>query len=238
MTQLSVNINKIAWLRNARGQNIPDLIKAAKDIESYGAHGITVHPRPDQRHITYDDVRQLKKNINTVFNIEGNPKEKKFIDLIIEIKPQQVTLVPDNNLQLTSNQGWDTVANKLFLTETIALFKSHKIITSIFINPNLKMIQAAQEIATDRIELFTQDYAHLFSIDKALAISSFIKAANLANDLNIGVNAGHDLNLQNLKYFKQNIKNLLEVSIGHALISDALYFGLENTVQMYLRQLK
>ena len=238
MTKLSVNINKIATLRNARGGNIPNVIKAALDIERFGAEGITVHPRPDERHITYNDVRELKPLLKTEFNIEGNPLEKKFIDLVLEVKPHQVTLVPDTQGQLTSNHGWDTVANKNYLKEIITLFKSHNIRTSIFVDANLKMIEGAKQTGTDRIELYTEEYARIFSTEKENAIKPFVDAANLAQHLNLGVNAGHDLSLENLKYFKQNIPNLLEVSIGHALISDALYLGLENTVQLYLRQLK
>jgi len=238
MPRLSVNINKIATLRNARGGNIPDVIKSAVDIERFGAHGITVHPRPDERHITYKDVRDLKKIVKTEFNIEGNPKEKKFIDLVLEVKPQQVTLVPDTQGQLTSDHGWDTHANKNFLREIIATFKSHNIRTSIFVDADLKMIEGAKDTGTDRIELYTEEYARLFYTEKEKVIQPFKEAAMLAEKLGLGINAGHDLNLDNLKYFKENIPALMEVSIGHALISDALYFGLENTVQMYLRQLK
>ncbi|MGZ4042827.1 MAG: pyridoxine 5'-phosphate synthase [Bacteroidia bacterium] len=238
MTKLSVNINKIATLRNARGGNIPDVIKAAQDIERFGAQGITVHPRPDERHITYKDVRDLKNVVRTELNIEGNPKEKKFIDLVMEVGPQQVTLVPDSKGQLTSDHGWDTIANKTFLQEIIAAFKRNGIRTSIFVDADLKMIEGAKETGTDRIELYTEEYARMYSSEKEKVIKPFIKAAELAHRLGLGVNAGHDLSLENLKFFKQNVPGLLEVSIGHALISDALYFGLENTVQMYLRQLK
>ncbi|MGZ3921640.1 MAG: pyridoxine 5'-phosphate synthase [Bacteroidia bacterium] len=238
MTKLSVNINKIATLRNARGGNIPDVIKAAQDIERFGAQGITVHPRPDERHITYKDVRDLKNVVRTELNIEGNPKEKKFIDLVMEVRPQQVTLVPDSKGQLTSDHGWDTIANKTFLQEIIAAFKRNGIRTSIFVDADLKMIEGAKETGTDRIELYTEEYARMYSSEKEKVIKPFIKAAELAHRLGLGVNAGHDLSLENLKFFKQNVPGLLEVSIGHALISDALYFGLENTVQMYLRQLK
>jgi pyridoxine 5-phosphate synthase len=238
MTKLSVNINKIATLRNARGGDIPDVILAAKNIEAYGASGITVHPRPDERHITYKDVRNLKAVLKTEFNIEGNPTEQKFIDLVLEVKPQQVTLVPDTQGQLTSDHGWDTIKNKNYLSEIILLFKKNNIRTSIFVDADLKMIEGAKDIGTDRIELYTESYARLFYTEKQNVIQPFIKAAKLAQNLGIGVNAGHDLNLENLKYFKQQVPNLLEVSIGHALISDALYLGLENTVQMYLRQLK
>jgi len=238
MTKLSVNINKIATLRNARGGNIPDVINAAKDIERFGANGITVHPRPDERHITYKDVRELKSIIKTEFNIEGNPREQKFIDLVLEVKPQQVTLVPDTQGQLTSDHGWDTVKNRDYLREIIALFKSNKIRTSIFVDADLKMIEGAKLTNADRIELYTESYAALFNSGKERAIKPFKEAAELALRLGLGVNAGHDLNHENLKFFKENIPGLLEVSIGHALISDALYLGLENTVQMYLRQLK
>jgi pyridoxine 5-phosphate synthase len=238
MTKLSVNINKIATLRNARGGNVPDLIKAAKDIERFGAQGITVHPRPDERHITYKDVRELKPILKTEFNIEGNPKEKKFVDLVLEVKPQQVTLVPDALGQLTSDHGWDTVTHKDYLNEMISLFRSHGIRTSIFVDANVKMVEGARETGTDRIELYTEEYARLYSTQKEKAVQPFREAALKATELGLGINAGHDLSLENLAYFKQNIPGLLEVSIGHALISDALYYGLENTVQMYLRQLK
>ena len=237
MTKLSVNINKLATLRNARGGNIPDLVKAAIDIERFGAQGITVHPRPDERHITYKDVYALKPVLKTEFNIEGNPKEKKFIELVLEVKPQQVTLVPDAQGQLTSDHGWDTVTNKDYLKETIALFKSHGIRTSIFVDADLKMIEGAKETGTDRIELYTEEYARLYFKEKEKIIVPFYKAAKRALDMDLGVNAGHDLSLENLKFFKENVPGLLEVSIGHALISDALYYGLENTVQLYLRQL-
>lgn len=238
MTKLSVNINKLATLRNARGGNIPDVIKAALDIERFGAQGITVHPRPDERHITYKDVRDLKPLLKTEFNIEGNPKEKKFVDLVLEVKPDQVTLVPDTQGQLTSDHGWDTIANKEYLKDTIALFHAHNIRTSIFVDANVKMIEGAKESGTDRVELYTEEYARLYPTQKEKIILPFIEAASRAAKLGLGVNAGHDLSLENLKYFKSNIPDLLEVSIGHALISDALYYGLENTVQLYLRQLK
>jgi pyridoxine 5-phosphate synthase len=238
MTKLSVNINKIATLRNARGGNVPDVVKAAIDCERFGANGITVHPRPDQRHIRYDDVRQIKKIITTEFNIEGNPSEKKFIDLVLETKPHQVTLVPDASGQLTSDHGWDTIKHKAFLQEIIAEFKKHGIRTSIFVDADLQMIEGAKATGTDRIELYTEKYAKQFSADKLKAVEPFNTAATLATDLGIGLNAGHDLSLENLKFFKQNVPNLLEVSIGHALIADALYLGLENTVQLYLRQLQ
>lgn len=238
MAKLSVNINKIATLRNARGGNVPDLVRAALDIERFGAQGITVHPRPDERHITYKDVRDLKPLLKTEFNIEGNPKEKKFVDLVLEIKPQQVTLVPDTQGQLTSDHGWNTHLHKDYLKDIIALFKSHHIRTSIFVDADLKMIEGAKETGTDRIELYTEEYARLYATEKEKVILAFVAAAKRAAEIGIGINAGHDLNLDNLRYFNQNIPGLLEVSIGHALISDALYFGLENTVQLYLRQLK
>lgn len=238
MTKLSVNINKIATLRNARGGNVPNVIQAAMDIERFGAHGITVHPRPDERHITNKDVRELKPVLKTEFNIEGNPKEQKFVDLVLEVKPHQVTLVPDVQGQLTSDHGWDTVENKNYLKELIALFKSHNIRTSIFVDADLKMVEGAKETGTDRIELYTEKFARLYQSQKEKIVIPFTEAAQLAHQLGLGVNAGHDLNLENLRFFKQNIPHLAEVSIGHALISDALYLGLENTVQMYLRQLK
>lgn len=238
MTKLSVNVNKIATLRNARGGNIPNLLKTTLDIERFGAQGITVHPRPDERHIRYSDVRELKPLLTTEFNIEGNPKEKKFVDLVLEIKPQQVTLVPDVIGQLTSDHGWDTIKNKSYLHETIALFKSHGIRTSIFVDADIKMVEGAKETGTDRIELYTEEYARQYAHQREKIIRPFKEAAQRAYEMGIGVNAGHDLNLQNLQFFKQQIPHLMEVSIGHALISDALYYGLENTVQLYLRALK
>ncbi len=238
MTKLSVNINKIATLRNARGGNIPDLIKAAGDIERFGAQGITIHPRPDERHIMYKDVYDLKKIVRTELNIEGNPKEKKFIDLVMEVKPQQVTLVPDSQGQITSDHGWDTIANNSFLVDIIGAFKSQGIRTSIFVDADLKMVEGAKQTGTDRIELYTENYARYYKAEREKVIQPFISAAKLAHELGLGINAGHDLNLENLAYFKQNVPELSEVSIGHALISDALYYGLENSVQMYLRQLK
>ena len=238
MTNLSVNINKIATLRNARGGNNPDVIKAALDIERFGAHGITVHPRPDERHITYQDVYDLKKVLTTEFNIEGNPTEDEFVKLVLANKPTQVTLVPDARGQLTSNHGWNTISHQDYLKEIIARFKGEGIRVSIFIDADVAMMEAAKETGTDRIELYTESYARQWAAgNKQLAIEPFIKAANKANELGLGINAGHDLDLQNLQYFAQNIPQLLEVSIGHALISDALYLGLENAVQMYKRQL-
>lgn len=237
MTKLSVNINKIATIRNARGGNTPDLLKMAQDAERFGAQGITVHPRPDERHIRYQDVYELKPLLKTEFNIEGNPKIDKFVDLVMEIKPEQVTLVPDGDSQLTSDHGWDTIANKTYLSEMIARFREAGIRTSIFVDANPAMVEGAKATGTDRIELYTEEYARLYSSNKETAITPFVEAATLANRLDLGVNAGHDLSLENLAYFKQQVPGLLEVSIGHALISDALYYGLENTIQLYMRQL-
>ncbi|HKR05621.1 MAG TPA: pyridoxine 5'-phosphate synthase [Bacteroidia bacterium] len=236
MTKLSVNVNKIATLRNARGGNIPDVIKVASDCERFGADGITVHPRPDERHIRFRDVYDLKKMVTTEFNIEGYPN-KKFLELVKEIKPGQVTLVPDPPGVITSNAGWDTVKNKSFLKDIIAELKSFGMRISVFIDPDLKMIENAPGTGTDRIELYTEAYAKNFYDDPSTAIAPYIKAAQKASELNLGINAGHDLNLDNLDYFFKNIPGLLEVSIGHALICDALYFGLENTVQLYKRKL-
>lgn len=238
MAKLSVNINKIATLRNARGGNVPDLLKAAMDIERFGAQGITVHPRPDERHITYKDVHDLKPLLNTEFNIEGNPREQKFVDLVLAVKPAQVTLVPDVTGQLTSDHGWDTLQHKSYLQDMIALFKAAGIRTSIFVDADERLIEGAVETGTDRIELYTESYARLFATDAEAAVAPYRKAGEQALALGLGLNAGHDLNLQNLAFFKKEVPGLLEVSIGHALISDALYFGLENTVQLYLRQLK
>ncbi len=238
MTKLSVNINKIATLRNSRGGNVPDLLQVARDVERFGAQGITVHPRPDERHIRYKDVYELKEIVSTEFNIEGNPLEKKFVDLVLKVKPTQVTLVPDTGSQLTSDHGWDTISKQDYLKKIISEFKTAGIRTSIFVNADLKMIEGAKKTGTDRIELYTEEYARLYFKEKETVIKSFAAAAKLAGELNIGVNAGHDLSRENLKFFKQHVPNLLEVSIGHALVSDALYFGLENTIQMYLRELK
>ena len=237
MAKLSVNINKIATLRNSRGGNNPDLLKVALDIERFGAEGITVHPRPDERHIRYQDVFDLKKEIRTEFNIEGNPKEEKFVQLVLANQPAQVTLVPDAEGQLTSNHGWDTIKHQNYLKDIIAKFKSAGIRVSIFVDPTEGMIEAAATTGTDRIELYTEAYATEYPNNKEAAIEPYIKAANLANQLGLGINAGHDLDLHNLQYFAKNISGLLEVSIGHALVCDSLYFGLENTVQMYLKQL-
>ena len=238
MPNLSININKIATLRNSRGGNNPDLVKVALDAERFGAEGITVHPRPDERHIRYQDVFDLKKVIQTEFNIEGNPKEQKFVELVMANNPAQVTLVPDAEGQLTSNHGWDTIKHQSYLKDIIAEFKAAGIRVSIFVDPNEKMVEAAKTTGTDRIELYTEAYASGYHEDKARAIKPYIAAAKMADQLNLGINAGHDLDLHNLQYFSQNIPGLLEVSIGHALICDSLYFGLENTIQMYLRQLK
>lgn len=238
MIKLSVNINKVATLRNSRGGNTPDLIQVAKDCERFGAQGITVHPRPDERHIRYADVYELRKVVTTELNIEGNCKEQKFVDLVLAVKPTQVTLVPDVQGQLTSDHGWDTIKNKEYLKEIIAVFKNAGIRTSIFVDADIKMVSGAKETGTNRIELYTESYAKNFSVNKEAAVKGFIVAAQKAKELNIGLNAGHDLSLQNLKYFKEQLPNLLEVSIGHALISDALYYGLENTIMMYRRQLQ
>lgn len=238
MTHLSVNINKFATLRNARGGDNPNVVKAAIDCEAFGAEGITVHPRPDERHIRYADAYALKDVVKTEFNIEGNPRTQKFIDLVLDIQPAQVTLVPDAENALTSNQGWDTLKHKQYLQDIIALFKSKGIRTSIFIDPVEEMIAGAKETGTDRIELYTEAYAKNYTANKEAAIAPYKKAAELANSLGLGINAGHDLDLENLAYFHQNIPALLEVSIGHALICDALYYGLNNTVQMYKRCLQ
>ncbi len=237
MTRLSVNINKIATLRNARGGNVPDLVKVAIDCQRFGAEGITVHPRPDQRHIRYQDVYDLKKHVTTEFNIEGNP-EKAFIDLVLEVKPDQVTLVPDPPGALTSNAGWDTIRHRDFLTEIIGEFKRNGIRTSIFIETDPTLIENAALCGTDRVELYTEPFAKQFPSDPVSAVSPFSEASRVAHQCGLGLNAGHDLDLNNLAYFKNNMTALLEVSIGHALISDALYLGLENTIQLYLRQLK
>ena len=238
MTALSININKIATLRNARGGNIPNLIQHAIDLEKFGAQGITVHPRPDERHIRYDDVRALKEVLSVEFNIEGNPKENSFVELVLKTNPEQVTLVPDSSTQLTSDHGWDTIKEFDYLKDVIALFKSKNIRTSIFVDPVEKMIEGAAKVGTDRIELYTEFYAANYEANKEEAIKDYLKAAKVANNLNVGINAGHDLNLINLQYFYSKIENLKEVSIGHALIADALYYGMENTVGMYLKCLK
>jgi pyridoxine 5-phosphate synthase len=237
MAKLSVNINKIATLRNSRGGNNPDLVKVALDCERFGAEGITVHPRPDERHIRYQDVFDLKSKIATEFNIEGNCREQKFVDLVLANVPAQVTLVPDIEGQITSNHGWDTIKHQDYLKEMVSLFQAKGIRVSIFVDPIREMIEAAKSTGTDRIELYTESYAANYHTDRVQAIAPYTQAAHTANKLGLGINAGHDLDLQNLAYFAAHIPNLLEVSIGHALISDALYLGLENTIQMYLRQL-
>lgn len=237
MVRLSVNINKIATLRNARGGNVPDVIKSAIDIERFGAHGITVHPRPDERHIRKIDVRELKKVINTELNIEGFPSED-FLKLIEEIRPAQATLVPDPPDVLTSNAGWDTIKHHVFLKDIISRIKSFNVRVSLFMAPDIRLMEPAKSTGADRIELYTEDYAKRYSSDRENGIAPYISAAEKAEDLEIGINAGHDLSLANLRYFVSHIPGLMEVSIGHALISDALYFGLENTVQMYLREIK
>ncbi len=239
MTKLSVNINKFATLRNSRGGNNPDVVKAAVDAQRFGADGVTVHPRPDERHIRYEDVRQIKKIITTEFNIEGNCREQKFVDLVLENKPHQVTLVPDTGDQLTSDHGWDTVKYKDYLVEKIKLFKDAGIRVSIFVDPVTEMVEGAAATGTDRIELYTEAYAHAYATgNPENAIRPYIQAAEKANELGLGINAGHDLDLRNLRYFKDHIPGLLEVSIGHALICDALYLGFENTIQLYRRQLQ
>lgn len=236
MTKLSVNINKIATLRNARGGNLPNLLTVAADAERFGAQGITIHPRPDERHIRYQDAHDLKKIVRTELNIEGNPIPK-FVDLVLEIKPEQVTLVPDADDAITSNAGWDTVSNKEFLTEIIGVFKKAGIRTSLFVDPVPEMVFAAHKTGTDRVELYTEDFARQFVSHPEKAIAPYVKAAMAARDAGLGLNAGHDLNLQNIGYFAKNIPGLLEVSIGHALICEALYLGLENVIQKYLYHL-
>ncbi|MDI9338707.1 MAG: pyridoxine 5'-phosphate synthase [Alphaproteobacteria bacterium] len=238
MTRLSVNINKIATLRNSRGGHNPNLIVAAKRIEDFGADGITVHPRPDERHIRYEDVYQLKEVLKTEFNIEGNPFEKKFVELVLNTKPQQVTLVPDTLNQLTSNHGWDTYIHQDFLINITQIFKSQGIRVSLFIDPDPHYLKPLSVIKPDRIELYTYNYAHQFEKDKDWAIKDYIQTAQEAHKMGLGINAGHDLDLQNLSFFCESIPYLAEVSIGHALICDALYYGLENVVQMYQRALK
>lgn len=237
MTKLSVNINKIATLRNARGGNVPDLLKAAVDIQGFGAQGITIHPRPDQRHITYQDAKDLRSLVSTEYNIEGNPIPE-FIDLVLNIKPEQVTLVPDAVDAITSNAGWDADKHAGFLKETVAEFHRNGIRTSIFIDPIVSMIEAAAETGTDRVELYTESYAVEFEKGNMAGVMPYIEAAKKASELGLGINAGHDLNLANLNYFVTQVPEVLEVSIGHALISEALYFGLQNVVGMYLEKLR
>lgn len=237
MTKLSVNINKIATLRNSRGGNVPNLLKVAHDIEDFGAEGITIHPRPDERHIKYQDARDLKFSVRTEFNIEGNPI-KSFMDLVLETKPTQVTLVPDAVNAITSNAGWNTIEHQSFLQEVIQEFQRNNIRTSIFIDTDSKLIEAAAKTGTDRIELYTEHFASEFDKGNKSAIKPYAEAAILAHTLGLGINAGHDLSLDNIKFFKENIPNLAEVSIGHALIAESLYLGLENVVKMYLHRLK
>ena len=236
MTTLSVNINKVATLRNARGGNIPNLLEVAKDLERFGAQGITIHPRPDERHIRYEDAKNLTQVVKTEFNIEGNPSSK-FIDLVLGIKPTQVTLVPDADEDITSNAGWDTLEHQDFLKKIINQFKEHGIRTSIFVDPLIAMVEGAHATGADRIELYTEGYASGYYQDKDVAIKPYVIAAEKAMNLGIGVNAGHDLNLENLAFFAQNIPSLLEVSIGHALICESLYLGFENIIPMYLQRL-
>lgn len=237
MTKLSVNINKIATLRNARGGDVPNLVQFAKDVQNFGAQGITIHPRPDERHIRYHDVYDLKPIVTTEYNIEGNPI-RQFIDMVLDVRPTQVTLVPDAEDAITSNAGWDTITHKDFLKEVIKEFKSNGIRTSIFVDPVLKQIEGAKATGTDRIELYTEAFAHNYSLGNEMAIKPYTEAAVLANTLGLGINAGHDLSLENIQFFKNNIPDLLEVSIGHALISESLYLGIENVINMYLHRLK
>lgn len=238
MTKLSVNINKLATLRNSRGGNVPNLITSAQDIESFGAQGITIHPRPDERHIRYQDARDLKKVVTTEFNIEGNPVPK-FIDLVLEVQPTQVTLVPDAEDAITSNAGWDTLKHKDFLVDVIKTFKDNGIRTSIFVDPDKKMVEGAAATGTDRVELYTESFALLFAQGKKEeSIAPFVNAAEMAKEVGLGLNAGHDLSLDNIKFFKEHIPDLLEVSIGHALICESIYLGLENVINMYKHRLK
>jgi pyridoxine 5-phosphate synthase len=237
MTKLSVNINKIATLRNSRGGSMPNVVQVAKDVQKFGAQGITIHPRPDERHIRYQDARNLKSVVHTEFNIEGNPVAK-FMDLVLELKPTQVTLVPDADDALTSNAGWDTLKHKDFLTEIIQEFKRNNIRTSLFVDPVLEIVEGAKIIGADRIELYTEHFAHQYGLGNENGIQPYIDASILANKLGLGINAGHDLSLDNIQFFKQNIPELLEVSIGHALICESLYLGIENVVNMYLHKLK
>lgn len=237
MTKLSVNINKIATLRNSRGGDVPNVVQFAKDVQRFGAEGVTVHPRPDERHIRYQDARDLKPKVYTEYNIEGNPVTS-FMDLVLEIKPTQVTLVPDAVDAITSNAGWDTIKHKDFLVDVIKEFQNNGIRTSIFVDPVLQQIEGAKATGTDRIELYTEGFAHQYGLGNKAAIQPYAESAVLANKLGLGINAGHDLSLENIQFFKENIPNLLEVSIGHALIAESLYLGIENVIQMYLRKLK
>ncbi|WP_438963415.1 pyridoxine 5'-phosphate synthase [Winogradskyella sp.] len=237
MTKLSVNVNKIATLRNSRGGDLPNVVQFAKDVQIFGAEGVTIHPRPDERHIRYQDAYDLKPVVHTEYNIEGNPIPK-FIDLVLDIKPTQVTLVPDAEDAITSNAGWDTIKHKDFLVDVIKEFKSNGIRTSIFVDPELNQIEGAKETGTDRIELYTEVFAHQFKLGNKKGIKPYMECAGLANSLELGINAGHDLSLDNIKFFKENIIGLLEVSIGHALVSESLYLGVENVIQMYLHRLQ
>lgn len=237
MTKLSVNINKIATLRNSRGGNMPNVVQFAKDVQRFGADGVTIHPRPDERHIKYKDAYDLKPIVNTEYNIEGNPIPK-FVDMVLELKPTQVTLVPDAVDAITSNSGWDTIKNKVFLKEVISEFNKNNIRTSIFVDPELEQIEGAKATGANRIELYTEGYAHQYSIGNKESILPYSKCAKLAHEIGLGVNAGHDLSLDNIKYFRENIPELLEVSIGHALIHESLYLGIENVVNMYKNKLK
>lgn len=237
MTKLSVNINKFATIRNARGGNNPNLVQVAQDCERFGAEGITIHPRPDERHIRYQDVFDLQKIVRTEFNIEGNPQKGRYLEIVLQVKPTQATLVPDGDNAITSNAGWDTIANESYLTELIAELKKNGIRTSIFVDPDEKMIEGAAKVGTDRIELYTESYAHQYAANPQLALEPYLRCALLAHQFGLGINAGHDLSLENLAYLHQNMPNLAEVSIGHALVCDALYYGLENTIQLYKRQL-
>ena len=237
MTKLSVNINKIATLRNSRGGDVPNVVQFARDVQKFGAQGVTIHPRPDERHIRYQDVYDLKPEVYTEYNIEGNPI-RQFVDMVLEIKPTQVTLVPDAEDALTSNAGWDTIKHKAFLVDVIKEFKQNGIRTSIFVDPVLKQVEGAKATGTDRIELYTEAFAHDYGLGNEMGIKPYTECAVLAEAIGLGLNAGHDLSLDNIKFFKQNIPDLLEVSIGHALISESLYLGIENVINMYLRQLK
>lgn len=237
MTKLSVNINKIATLRNSRGSDVPNLVQFAKDVQRYGGQGITIHPRPDERHIRYKDAFDLKPEVYTEYNIEGNPIES-FIDLVLKVKPTQVTLVPDSVDAITSNAGWDTIKHKDFLVDVIKEFQKNDIRTSIFVDPVLDQIEGAKETGTDRIELYTEAFAHQYSLGNKEAIIPYIACAELSNSLGMGINAGHDLSLENIKFFKNEIPHLLEVSIGHALVAESLYLGIENVINMYLYRLK
>ena len=237
MTKLSVNINKIATLRNSRGGNVPNVVQFAKDVQRFGAQGVTIHPRPDERHIRYQDAHDLKPVVYTEYNIEGNPIDS-FVRLVLNIKPTQVTLVPDAVDAITSNAGWDTIKHKDFLMEVIQEFKQSGIRTSIFVDPVLKQIEGAKETGTDRIELYTEAFAHEYGLGNQAAVKPYAECAKLANELGLGINAGHDLSLNNIQFFKEHVLGLLEVSIGHALVAESLYLGVENVIQMYLNKLK